>query len=473
MVDEMPEQAKDRTLDVRFAPFAAKMRQAGLPEIAIQTFRHYYGKLLSGATGYIGGADARPLSHIRDQGELAHYRSQGQAALERLVVLKLNGGLGTSMGMTGPKSLIEVKEGETFLDIVVKQVLHLRRRSGSRVPLVLMNSFNTRQPTLDALAAYPDIGSDVPLDFVQHKVPKIWVETLDPVTWADDPDKEWCPPGHGDIYPALLSSGMLQALLDAGYEYAFVSNIDNLGATVDAEILGYFAAERLPFLMEVTRRTPADRKGGHLAEDAQGGLLLREIAQCPPDELEAFQDIERYRFFNTNNLWVHLPTLQQVLAGQEGLLGLPMIRNEKPVDPTRPDSPRVYQLETAMGLAISAFAGAQALNVSRQRFRPVKKSDDLLVLWSDAYILGEDYRLELAPEREDEPLVELDDQFYTLFDDLKTRFPHGAPSLRACERLRVQGDVYFGKEIVIKGRVDIVNPDDTPLYIEDGRVLTG
>jgi UTP--glucose-1-phosphate uridylyltransferase len=459
-------------VDERFAPFEEKMRDANLPTIAIRTFRHYYTKLLSGDTGFIGGEKAQPVSDLPTTGQLGRYREDGQAALDQLVVLKLNGGLGTSMGMTGPKSLIEVKEGQNFLDIVVQQVLHLRKESGARLPLVLMDSFNTQEESLAALAKHPEIKSDLPLDFVQHKEPKVWAEDLSPVAWPDDPDKEWCPPGHGDIYPALVSSGMLDKLLDAGYHYAFVSNIDNLGATVDIGILGYFATQGAPFLMEVTRRTPADRKGGHLARTPEGRLLLREIAQCPPDELDAFQDIRRYRYFNTNNLWIHLPTLRQVLDQQDGVLELPMIRNQKPVDPSQPDTPKVYQLETAMGSAIAAFDGAQAIDVSRQRFRPVKTSDDLLVLWSDAYQLTPDYHIELVPERDEEPLVALDERYYKLFDDLKERFPHDAPSLRACDRFVVQGNIYFGRDVVVKGTVQLTHEQDGPRFVEDGAVLS-
>lgn len=458
-------------LEERFAPFADKMRQANLPEIAIRTFRYYYQRLLAGDTGFISGDEAQPPADIPHVAQFNRYRQAGEAALDRLVVIKLNGGLGTSMGMTGPKSLIEVKAGQTFLDVLVQQVLHLRREHDARVPLVLMNSFNTREESLQALQKYPEIKGDVPLDFVQHKEPKIFAESLTPVAWPEDDEKEWCPPGHGDIYPALLSSGMLTELIEAGYEYAFVSNIDNLGATVDMEILGYFASEEIPFLMEVTRRTPADRKGGHLAQTPDGVLILREIAQCPPDELDAFQDISRYRHFNTNNLWIHLPTLQRVLKAQDGLLQLPMIRNEKPVDPTRPDTPRVYQLETAMGLAISAFEHAQAVEVSRARFRPVKKTNDLLVLWSDAYELTEDYRIDLIPGREEEPLVELDDRYYKLFDDLAQRFPHGAPSLKQCKHFEVTGNVYFGKNIRVRGAVKVHHEGGEPHFVEDGTVL--
>lgn len=467
-----PEPSPQTRPDPAFAPFAGKMAEAGLPPIAIHTFRHYYQKLRQGDTGFIPGAQALPVGDLPQAQSLGQAdRAAGEEALSRLIVLKLNGGLGTSMGMTGPKSMIAVKVGYTFLDIVARQVLHLRRAHQSRLPLTLMNSFSTRQASLDALAQIPEIEADLPLDFVQHKVPKIWVEDLAPVSWPQDPEKEWCPPGHGDIYPALLSSGMLAEMLAAGYEYAFVSNIDNLGATVDLSILGHFARHRLPFLMEVTRRTLADRKGGHLARNSSGGLLLREIAQCPPAEVEAFQDIDRYRYFNTNNLWLHLPTLQGVMAEHDGLLDLPMIRNQKPVDPTQPDSPQVYQLETAMGLAISAFPDAQALDVPRHRFHPVKTCNDLLTLWSDAYELTDAFHLRLHPDRAEAPLVELDDAFYKLFDEMQRRFPHGAPSLRACDYFGVLGDVSFGRDVAIRGSVTVENPSEEPLLIEDGSVI--
>ena len=210
------------------------------------------------------------------------------------------------------------------------------------------------------------------------------------MTWPADPDKEWCPPGHGDIYPALVTSGMLARMLAQGYEYLFVSNADNLGATLDLSILGFFARHHLPFLMEVAERTAADRKGGHLAQHEDGHLLLRESAQCPPEEESEFQDIRLYRFFNTNNLWIHLPALARLVEKRHGVLGLPLIRNEKPVDPADPTTPRVFQLETAMGAALAVFRGAQALLVPRSRFVPVKKNSDLLVLMSDAYVLAED-----------------------------------------------------------------------------------
>lgn len=462
-----------------FAPFAFKMAADGLPPSLIESFHFYYKQLQEGATGFIYREQAQPVQTLPQAGELGLYQESGLAALDKLVVIKLNGGLGTSMGMNGPKSLLPVKNGLTFLDIIVRQILALRNRYQVRIPLLLMNSFSTRADSLTALNSYPTLPQSLPLDFLQHKVPKIRQDTLTPVSWPDDPEKEWCPPGHGDIYLALHTSGMLQALLEQGYEYAFVSNADNLGATVSEEILGYVAAEGLPFLMEVTERTNGDRKGGHLAQTPDGRLLLREIAQCPPEEIEEFQDIQRFRFFNTNNLWVDLPSLAALLAEHNGLLPLPLIRNSKPVDPSRPASLPVYQLETAMGLAISLFAGSQAVSVPRNRFRPVKKCNDLLALWSDAYVLTDNYRVRLDPRRHSgaapagDPLVILDDPFYGLIDDMTARFPHGAPSLVQCRSLTVCGDVYFGAGVVVKGDASVCNRSGGPLWIPDGTVLTG
>src|SRR4051794_14127676 len=315
------------------------------------------------------------------------------------------------MGMTRAKSLLEAKDGLSFLDVIARQVLAVRARSGARLPLVLMNSFYTREDSLGALSRYPDLEADVPLDFVQGKVPKLDAESLKPVSWPADPDLEWAPPGHGDLYTSLVTSGMLEKLLSHGYEYAFVSNADNLGAVLDERILGWFAREGLPFVMEVADRTEADRKGGHLAA-RDGGLLLREIAQTPDDDVETFQDIGRHRFFNTNTLWVNLRALDALMRSRDGILGLPMIVNRKTVDPSDSSSPAVIQLETAMGAAIDVFDGAAAVRVPRSRFAPVKTTNDLLVVRSDVYELDDESRVMAKKDRL--PVVDLDAEHYKL-----------------------------------------------------------
>lgn len=455
-----------------FAPFADKMAAAGEPEIAIRIFRHYYELLRAGQQGKVGENEIEPVTDVTDVSTLARFRDAGQQALAKTVVVKLNGGLGTSMGMTKAKSLLTAKDGLSFLDIIVRQTLHLRRTFGVRLPLVLMNSFRTREDCRRVLAQYPDLATDVPGDFIQHKVPRIVKDGFAPASSPDEPDNEWCPPGHGDIYAALESSGLLDALLARGFEYVFVSNSDNLGAVLDVDILGYVAEERVPFLMEVIDRSEADRKGGHIARRKDGRLLLRETAQCPDDALEAFQDIRRHRYFNANNLWVSLRQLKDVLTRTQGVLGLPMITNEKPIDPNDAASPKVIQLETAMGAAISVFEGARAVRVSRERFVPVKTTGDLVVLWSDVYELTDDYRVVPSPRRRDPaPLVDLDPKFYRQVQDLEVRFPHGAPSLVAAKRLKVRGDVRFGRGITVEGDVAIEHAEPSPLEIPDGTRL--
>jgi UTP--glucose-1-phosphate uridylyltransferase len=433
-----------------FAPFAAKMKAHGLPDASIRAFGYHYRQLVRGVTGYIYGTEAQPVGELPSAATFEEYAEQGRTALKHTISLKLNGGLGTTMGLEGPKSLIQVKSDLTFLDIIVRQVLHMRQQYNVRLPLVLMNSFSTEAATLEALTAYPELKQSVPLHFTQHQVPRIWKSDLSPVTWPDNPALEWCPPGHGDLYLALQTSGVLRALLDQGYEYAFISNADNLGATVDLNILGYFAAQKLPFLMEVAQREPADRKGGHLARHPHRGLILREVAQCPPEEMDEFQDIERYRYFNTNNLWLHLPTLERLLARSDGLLRLPLIRNQKAVDPTQPESPQVYQLETAMGAAIDLFPNSAAVQVDRTRFLPVKSTSDLLGLWSDAYLLDDHYRIRLHPARKNPrgPQVELDPKHYGLYSQLRAHLTAGVPSLLHCDTLRIEGEIDLTPDMV-------------------------
>jgi len=465
---KLAENTVQRT-EALFAPFARRMQAAQLPQVVIDTFQHYFNKLLAGETGMIPETDIEPVQSLPDAEALPPELAQiGSQALTHTVIIKLNGGLGTTMGLEGPKSLLRVKDELSFLDIIARQAVT------AGVRLVLMNSFNTREASLQALQCYPQLAGDIPLDFVQNRVPKIDQATLQPVTWPQNPGLEWNPPGHGDIYTALMTSGMLDQLLAADIEYAFVSNADNLGAVIDTRILGYLVQNELPFLMEVADRTAMDRKGGHLARLHDGRLILRESAQCPPADAEAFQDINRHRYFNTNNIWLHLPTLRQRLRESGGILGLPMIINRKTVDPRDPTSPPVYQLETAMGAAIAVFAGAAALRVPRTRFAPVKSTNDLLAVRSDAYVLSPESHLLLHSLRQGRPpIIDLDPTYYKLIDDLEARFPAGPPSLLHCQRLTVRGDVRFGRDVVLRGDVHLENPAEIPLWIDDGTKIDG
>lgn len=432
-----------------------------MPQLLIDTFCHHYAQLLEGGQPLLGRDDISPVKQVDDLNDLKNVTRAGKEALGRTVLFKLNGGLGTSMGLSRAKSLLTVKDGLSFLDIVARQVDILRRQSGGRLPLVLMNSFSTNDDTANALEPYPELAEQqagIPLGFLQHRVPKIRQDNFKPASHPADPELEWCPPGHGDFYTALLTTGILEKLLDADIEYAFVSNIDNLGATLDPQILGYFASKQIPFMMEVTDRTEADRKGGHLAESRDHRLVLRESAQCPEHEMDDFQDITRYRYFNTNNLWINLRRLSEALNESNGILELPLMANQKTVDPRDKASIPVYQLETAMGAAISIFPDARALRVPRTRFAPVKTTNDLLGLRSDAYVLTDDMHVVINPERTlDPPVINLDPKYYALIEDFDQLFADGIPSLIACSHLAIEGRVKFETDVELSGNVSLRN----------------
>jgi UTP--glucose-1-phosphate uridylyltransferase len=444
-----------------------KMRAAGEPEGAIRAFSHAYDRLAAGVETMLPSAALEPVSSVARLEELPAVGG----ALAAVVVIKLNGGLATTMGLHSPKSLIEAREGRSFLDVIVGQTLSLRRRLEIGLPLLLMDSDATQDDTLRALGSHPELAQDLPTDFLQSMEPKLEADSLEPVSWPKQPSLEWCPPGHGDVYGALARSGILASLLEREFRYAMISNADNLGATPDERIAGYVASEEIPFLMEVVEGTAADRKGGHIARRlADGNLVLRETAQTPPDDEESFRDYRRWRYYNTNNLWVDLRALDATMKSNHGVLDLPLIVNPKTVDPRDPNSTKVLQLESAMGAAISSFEGARVLCVPRTRFVPVKTTDDLIVLRSDVYALTDDLFVEPVPSRADNlPLAELDTRYYKLLDDFEARFPAGPPSLVEAERLTVRGDVTFGRGVIVRGVVEL--EADEPRVIEDGAVL--
>lgn len=440
-----------------FTAFEQKMTAAGMGDAAIRAFRRNYEALLRNETGMIPEETIAPADELASLESLSAAPADA-ALLAQAVVIKLNGGLGTSMGLQGPKSLLAVREGVNFLDLMVRQILDLRKTSGAPVRLLLMNSFSTSADTLGHLERYraEGLADASQVELMQNQIPKIDGATLEPVSWPADSDLEWCPPGHGDLYPALVGSGWLDRLLAEGVRYAFVSNSDNLGAILDPVILRYFADSGAPFLMECTRRTAADRKGGHLAKrTTDSRLLLREIAQTQDRDVEAFQDIDRHQYFNTNSLWLRLDLLKEQLAADSGVLPLPMIRNNKTVDPRDKKSTPVIQLEIAMGAAIECFEGSIAIDVPRSRFAPVKTTGDLLALRSDAYEVLANGQVRLHASRHGKPpVIQLSDE-YKLVDSIENL---GVPSLIGCSSLKVSGPIRFAPGVIIQGDVEVNHP---------------
>lgn len=446
----------------------SKMEKAGLSEAAQRAFLHQYQQLVRNETGLIPENSISPVQDLPSVEDYSFPSGTDKLAGET-VILKLNGGLGTSMGLDKAKSLLQVRADLSFLDIIVRQFVSQRSRISSDLDLYFMNSFSTSADTRSALRKYPELGDPNRMELLQSKVPKIDASTLEPIEWPANRQLEWCPPGHGDIYPSLMGSGLLKRFLAAGKKYLFVSNSDNLGATLDLRLLAFFADSGSPFLMEVTRRTAVDRKGGHVAiRKSDNRLVLRESAQCPAADLEAFQNIERHRYFNTNTLWVRLDALEQALAQGDGLLPLSVIQNIKTVDPRDKLSPKVYQLETAMGAAIECFADAGAIEMPRSRFAPVKTTSDLLAMRSDAYELDPEFRLVLRADRDGVPPIIKLDEYYKVADRLEELVAEEVPSLALCRSLTVEGQVCFSPGVKIIGDVTFVNRDERPKMIQPG-----
>lgn len=434
----------------------ARMRDRGISEQAIETFEHYYEQARSGVTGIIAEADIAPLLDPPKLIDLQVDPAVARDAFAKTVMIKLNGGLGTSMGLDRAKSLLEVVPGKNFLDLQVEQVRHARRTHGVRLPLIFMDSFRTSDDTLAHLARYDDLAvEDLPLDFLQSAEPKVDADTFEPVDWLADPELEWCPPGHGDIYVALQSSGLLDLLLERGFRYAALANGDNLGAAPNPTLAGWFASSGAPYAAEVCLRTPNDRKGGHLAiRRSDGQLILRDTAQTAPEEMQFFTDEHRHPYFHANNLWIDLRALADRIASHGAVLGLPLIVNRKTVDPSDPTSTPVIQLESAMGAAIQVFPGAQVIAVGRDRFLPVKGTNELLLLRSDVFDFGEDAvpRSVVAAQ----PLVDLG-PVYKLVDDFAARFLT-EPSLREATSLTVRGDWTFDAPVTVIGDGELTDP---------------
>jgi len=456
----LPKQgASNEKLDAVWGAYQTKMTAEKLSGAAIAAFKYNLGVLTSGANLMIAEGDIEPVASLPDYNSLT---KEDPSLLTTTVMVKLNGGLGTGMGLEKAKSLLDLKDGNTFLDFIAQQVMNMRTEYKTEIAFMLMNSFATSADTLEHLSKYEKLAlPGLDLEFQQNKAPKVTEKDLTPASWPAKPDCEWCPPGHGDLYPAMLGTNTLDNLLAKGYKYMFVSNSDNLGATMDLKLLTWFAESGAPFAMECAARTEADKKGGHLATSkATNGLLLREAAQCPDEDEKAFQDTSKYKYFNTNNLWVDLQKLKETMDKNDGVLPLPVIKNGKTVDPRDKKSTKVLQLETAMGAAIASFEGAAAIQIPRERFAPVKTTNDMLALMSDAYMVTPDYRMVLVEERAGVPPNIKLDGIYKFVDQLQKLVPNGPPSLVKCKKLTIEGDVAFAKGVIFVGEVKVINEPD-------------
>ncbi|MFC1752510.1 UTP--glucose-1-phosphate uridylyltransferase [Thermoproteota archaeon] len=416
-------------------------------------FLSLYLKYLCGDTGKIAWQDITPVS----EQDLTSYNSisdqcieLGKTMISKAAVLKLNGGLGTTMGCKGPKSSIKVTDNLSFLELIAAQMNALRRLYNTPVPLILLNSYYTSAETAAILSNTIDY-----MDLSQNEFPRIDTVTGFPFIYHADPDQEWNPPGHGDIFSVLHTSGLLDQLLDKGISYLFISNADNLGAVLDPKILGFICENKIDFLMETTLKSNQDVKGGTLVRH-HNHLQLLERAQVEQSHLTDFEDIKTFKVFNTNSIWLNLSTLKQALSS--GFLKLPLIVNEKTIH----DHP-VVQLETAMGAGIAHFKNSCSVIVDRNRFLPVKKTSDLMILQSDLIEKDDNGNFKFSPNRKISayPPIRLSSHFNTV-DDYMKRIT-APPSLKEMTSLTLDGDITIGPNVIFKGEVKI--------HVEKGQAI--
>jgi UTP--glucose-1-phosphate uridylyltransferase len=346
------------------------------------------------------------------------------------------------------------------LDLILLQLEHIGETKHINIPLLLMNSFHTHQETLKLLEKRKASFS---IDcFQQNQFIRFDEDTdqpLDPNLLGDD---AWYPPGHGDIYLCLKNQGLIEQLLSKDREILFVSNADNLGAVVDPRIAHYMLNNDIPYIMEMTPKTPADIKGGTLYEDSEGQLHLLELAQVPPEHVDEFCSTRKFSVFNTNNIWINLRHLKRRM--EQGPMDLNLIINRKQVV-GRP----IIQLETAIGSGLECFDEAKGLVVGRDRFLPVKNTSDLMLLQSSLFVF-ENGRMILNPTygRKNLPDIVWKEPFINL-EEFQKRIPV-IPDLLELESLVMEGDVTFEGEASLKGRVSLIG-NDKPVRIPSGTCL--
>lgn len=298
---------------------------------------------------------------------------------DKVCLIKLNGGLGTTMGCTGPKSLLKVKDDLTFMDITIQQ----SKKEG--VQLVLMDSFYTHKQTAEYLETK---NIDNVIQFEQSCYPRILAETNLPLDINSSNKNHLYPPGHGDLLQSLHNSGTLKKLLNMGIEYAFISNVDNLGAVIDYNILADFIKSDTEFALELTNKTENDTKGGTLIK-YNGMYKMFEVAQCPPNKLNEFTSVNVFKYFNTNNVWIKLSAIEKII-NSDYLQSVDIIINPKKLE----DGRQCIQLEYAIGSLVTFFDKVKCYLVPRCRFIPVKRNEDLALVRSSTYSLNDNWLLD-------------------------------------------------------------------------------
>jgi len=365
--------------------------------------------------------------------------------LASLVVVKLNGGLGTSMGCSGPKSLVCIAPNTRFIDWIIEQKEYADAQAGCCVPFYTMNSAATAAAMKQAAVSLPS--------FLQWQFPRVDCNTGGVVMRNEVPSV--APAGHGNVYQAMYDAGLLYQWHNQGKTYLFISNSDNCGAVVDADILHAVSAGAYDAVMEVTSRTPLDKKGGIVVEKNQAPYLI-ERSQCTPDQYALTEDIAQFSVFNTNSMWVRIAAIIQAI--EAGTFQLPVLLNKKTVA-----GQSCVQFESAMGSALPLFQRTACVQVGRERFFPVKTTSDLLLLRSDLVTKETTGRLRYTRPVTQLPIITLSDTYWNVaaFNEAFEQ----VPSLKHVTQLTLRGPFIFKAGVVLKGDCLLENSGVKPVVL--------
>jgi UTP--glucose-1-phosphate uridylyltransferase len=205
-----------------------------------------------------------------------------------VALVVLAGGMATRMGGV-VKALVEALPGSTFLDLRLAEQRAVTQRFGAVPPFWLMTSAGTDSGIREALGSAND--GDRIATFVQEL--SLRLTPSGDLYLDEDGQPSEHAPGHGDLPDALRRSGLLKRFVERGGHTVMLTNLDNLGGTLDPAIIGFHLAHGKPVTSEVVDKLEDDRGGIPVRVD--GKLRVLEEFRIPPSF-----DPKTVRVFNTN-----------------------------------------------------------------------------------------------------------------------------------------------------------------------------
>jgi len=443
------------------------LTKIGMTEEVARDFLRLRSKFLEKPLVEWDSVEPPPAEFLKDYSTLKEPdKTIIKELLDKLVVVQLNGGLGYFIGCKGPKCGIQILKksgGITILDCKVMQIIKLNKEYGCNIPLVLMNSPRTDSETEVLIQKYNKLEIDIHT-FVQNVHPFMYKDTLSPLPKSQSSLEGWYPPGSGEVFSAMYRQGLLEKFKNEGKELLFISNMENLGSSVDLKLLHYIANPKvnLDFLLETTNRISTDQAGGFAIKYKDRHVHILEISQIPSQVMSKFS-LSNFKYWNTNNIWTRIGVVIDMMKQQQ--IDLDFIVKYKVIN-----GKNIAQLETPVAMSIQSFPKAASILVPRSRYRPVKSTSDLLQVQSELFELQ--HGLLVASTKRSyssDPLVKLGDEFKSMAE-YERRFKT-IPNILELDHLTVSGDVYFGANVTLKGTVIIVANSGSRIDIPDGVVL--